>query len=62
MKNKTIVLTAVLLLISIGNYFRIVSVDNFRTIEFISIFAIGGLSGVLLTQIMKMLKDNKKTS
>ena len=62
MENKVIVVTAVLLLISIGNYFRIVSDGSIRTVEFISIFAIGALSGVLLTQIIKTLRDKNKTS
>lgn len=57
MKNRGIVFTAVLLMISIGNYFRLVSEGNIRTVEFISIFAIGALSGVLVTQIIKILKN-----
>lgn len=56
MKNKAIIITAVLLIISIGNYFRIISDSSIRTVEFISIFAIGALAGVLLTQIFKIVK------
>ncbi len=55
MKNQVIVITAVLLVISIGNYFRIISDGSIRTVEFISIFAIGALAGILLTQIFKRL-------
>jgi hypothetical protein len=62
MKNKLIVFTAVFLMISIGNYFRIVSDGNIRTVEFISIFGNGALSGVLLTQIIKTLKDKNKNN
>lgn len=57
--KKKIVITAVLLIISIGNYFRIISNGNIRTVEFLSIFAIGALTGVLLTQIFKNLFDKK---
>jgi len=57
MKNRSIVFTAVLLVISIGNYFRIVSDGSIRTVEFLSIFAIGVLSGVLLVQVIKAFKD-----
>jgi hypothetical protein len=62
MKNRIIVFTAVFLMISIGNYFRVVSDGEIRTVEFISIFAIGALSGVLITQIISILKDKNKTT
>lgn len=57
MKNKAIVFTAVFLVISIGNYFRIIADGSVRTVEFLSIFAIGVLAGVLLTQIVTTFKD-----
>ncbi|MCX6233774.1 MAG: hypothetical protein NT175_03505 [Bacteroidetes bacterium] len=60
MKNKVIVIPAVLLIISLGNYFIIFSKGSIRTVEFLSIFIIGVLSGVLLTQIFKAIKDRKK--
>ena len=59
MKNKGILFTIALLTISIGNYFRIISNGTVRTVEFISIFAIGALSGILLIQIVKALKERK---
>jgi hypothetical protein len=62
MKNKVILFTAVFLIISIGNYFRIVSDGSIRAVEFVSIFAIGVLSGVLLTQVVKTFKDKNKTT
>jgi len=57
MKNKVIVITALLLIVSIGNYFRIISDVTIRTVEFLSIFAIGALAGILLTLIIKMVKN-----
>lgn len=60
MKNKVIVITAVFLIISIVEYFRIISNGSIRTVEFLSIFVIGVLSGVLLTQIIKAIKDRNK--
>jgi hypothetical protein len=53
MKNSKSLITGVLLIISIGTYFRIISDGSIRTVEFLSIFAIGGLAGILLTQILK---------
>jgi hypothetical protein len=55
MKNKTILIAAILLIISIGNYFRI-SDNNVRTVEFVSILAIGMFAGVLAGEIIKKLK------
>ena len=60
MKNKNIVIPAVLLIISIVEYFRIISDGSIRTVVFLSIFVIGVLSGVLLTQIIKAIKDRNK--
>jgi uncharacterized membrane protein len=60
MKNRAISITAILLIISLGNYYRIISDGNVRTVEFLSIFAIGALSGVLLTQIITAIKDKNK--
>ena len=62
MKNKVIVFAAVFLAISIGNYFRIISDGSIRTVEFLSIFVIGVLSGVLLTEIVKTLIGKNKAS
>ncbi|MGV8993480.1 MAG: hypothetical protein ACOH1O_05210 [Flavobacterium sp.] len=59
MKNRALLITVILLIGSIGNYFRIISDNNIRTVEFLSIFAIGILTGVLFTQIVKMIKYKK---
>jgi hypothetical protein len=60
MKNKAIAFTAVLLIISLWEYFKIISDGRIRTVEFLSIFVIGLLSGVLVTQIIKAIKDRNK--
>lgn len=59
MKNKGIALTAVLLVLSIGNYFRIISDGSIRTVEFISVFAIGMLSGILLVQLITATRNKQ---
>lgn len=47
--TRNIAFIAVLLLMSIGNYFRMSSVAvNIRTVDFLSIFAIGALAGLLI--------------
>jgi len=60
MKTKAIGMTTVLLIISIGNYVRIASNSNVRAVEFVSIWAIGALSGLLIFQIIKVIKEGKK--
>ena len=62
MKKRAISVVAILLIISIGNYFRIISDGSVRTVEFLSIFAIGALSGILLTQITAAVRDKNKLS
>ena len=59
MKNKRIILIAVLFMISIGNYSRIIGNENIRTIQFLSIFAIGALSALLIKEIAELLKSKR---
>ena len=55
MKNRKIVIAAVLLIFFSGTYFGIISDGSIRTVEFLSIFAIGVLTGALLSQIFKKI-------
>jgi len=59
MKNRAIIITAILLIISIGNYSGFISDGSIRTVEFLSIFAIGVLAGILLTQLIIKMKNKK---
>ena len=58
MKNKPLIITLVLLIITIGNSFIFFSKSDIRTVEFIYIFIIGVLSGVLLMQIVISKRKN----
>lgn len=55
-KKRKIILT-VLLLLSLGNYARMDGTDDIRTVEFLSIFAIGALSALLVREVFG--KDNE---
>lgn len=55
-RKKRIVLS-VLLLLSIANFNRIVGTETIRTVEFLSVFAIGALSALLLREIISMIKN-----
>jgi hypothetical protein len=59
MKKNAILITAILLLISIGNFFSIISDGSVRAVDFLSILAIGALLGVLLTQIIITVRSKK---
>lgn len=49
--KKRKILLAVLLIISVGNYFRIVGNENVRDIQFLSIFAIGAITALLVKEL-----------
>ncbi len=53
------ILLAVMLMISVGNYFRIDGNDNIRTVQFLSIFAIGALTALLLRSIADEFNKTK---
>ena len=59
MKNRRVILIAVLFMISVGNYSRIIGNENIRTIQFLSIFAIGALSALLIKEIAELLKSKR---
>jgi hypothetical protein len=60
MKKNRIMMTGIFLIVTIGNYFRTAPNGHVRTVEFISIFVIGALSGILIMQIISAIKENKK--
>ncbi len=57
MKNGVLVITTILFIASIGNYFRITDHGQVRAVEFISILVIGILGGVLITALIQKLKQ-----
>ena len=60
MKNRRLILIAVLFMLSGGNYSRIIGNENIRTIQFLSIFTIGALSALLIKEIALLLKSKKE--
>ncbi len=57
MTNRKPAFIIVLLIISITNFYRIKGNENIRAVQFLSIFAIGLLTGVLINYIVKALKE-----
>ena len=60
MKSKAIGITALLLFMSIVNYTRLTAGTGMRTVEFVSCFAMGALTGILILQIAIAIKTRKK--
>jgi hypothetical protein len=58
-KRKRRILLAVLLLLSVVNYSRISANSTIRTVEFISVLAIGILTGLLLREFFENIVKKK---
>ena len=56
-KKRSRIIIAVMLLLAIANFSRLKGTENIRTVEFLSIFAIGALSGLLIYSIVSSLRD-----
>ena len=59
-KRKRRIPLAVLLLMSVVNYSRISANSTFRTVEFISVLAIGILTGLLLRELFESVAKKKE--
>jgi hypothetical protein len=57
MEKRKLLVIAVLLLISVLNYYRIKGIENIRTIEFLSIFVIGFLFSRLVFLLIEKFKN-----
>jgi hypothetical protein len=55
--NKKLIILAILLILTIGNYNRISSSDNVLTVGFLSIFAIGAISSLFLREVIVVIKN-----
>jgi hypothetical protein len=58
MENRRSIILAVALMLAVGNYSRIAGNENIRTVQFLSVFAIGAISSLLLREIIA--RFNKK--
>jgi len=62
MKRRKLVVLIMLLFFSIWNFYRIKGDENIRPIQFLTIFVIGALSGLLINSIVNMLKELNQQS
>ncbi len=58
--KQSVIATAILLVVVSGNYMRTSSGSNIRTVDFVSVFAMGMLAGVLLTQIILLVRQKRE--
>lgn len=56
--RKRAIVLAIMLIISIGNYTRIINQGTIRTVEFLSIFVIGALTALLIRELAIKIKGN----
>jgi len=60
MPKKRRIIIWIVLMLSIGNYARLKGNENIRAVQFLSIFAIGALSGILMQDIGQRIKREEK--
>jgi hypothetical protein len=60
MDKKRKVILAILLMITIGNYSRLAGSENIRAIQFLSIFVMGALSGLLINEFISLFKAKRE--
>ncbi len=61
-KRKRRIILAVLLMLTIGNFTRLKGNENIKTIQFLSIFVIGALSGLLIKEFVSSTKQKDEKS
>ena len=57
--NRRRIIFAVLFMLSIGNFSRIQGNENIRTVQFLSIFAMGMLFGLLVKEIVESIRNKQ---
>ena len=54
--NKKMLILAILFIVSLINFSRIGNFESIRTVEFLSIFALGAICALLIREIIATLK------
>lgn len=58
--NRRIIILGVLFMLSIGNFIRIKGNDDIRTVQFLSIFAMGMLFSLLVREIIESIRNKQQ--
>lgn len=59
-KKRRRAIVALFLILSIGNFFRLEGHETIRLVLFLTIFAIGILSGVLISDLSHLFRSKKE--
>ena len=59
MPKKRRIFIVFLLLLSVFNYSRIVNKENIRPVQFLSIFAMGALAGILIRDLVNTFRNKE---
>ena len=57
--NRRRIIFVVLFMLSVGNFSRIQANDNIRTVQFLSIFTMGMLFGLLVKEIAESIRNKQ---
>jgi hypothetical protein len=57
-KNRRIIILAVMLMLTVVNFGRILGDASIRTVEFLSIFVMGALSSLLVHELIVKFKSS----
>ncbi len=60
MEKKRRIIIAVLLMLTIVNFTKLTGNENIRAIQFVSIFAIGASSGLLINEFIILFKAKRQ--
>ncbi|HNP31955.1 MAG TPA: hypothetical protein PKN96_01535 [Flavobacterium sp.] len=58
--NRRRIIFAILFILSVGNFSRIQGNDNIRAIQFLSIFVMGMLFGLLVKEIVDSIRNRQQ--
>lgn len=59
-KNKTLVISALMLSLSFGNYIRLSDTECIKSIHVISILVMGASLGILLQELIQRIQQKNK--
>jgi len=58
-QRRPLLVITVFLVLAVGNFTRLQGNENIRAIQFLSIFVIGMLSGILIRELITLVRSKK---
>jgi hypothetical protein len=60
MKKKSLMITSLMLVISIGSLTRVIAHSHIRAVDFVSILTVGILTGIVIMQVVGFFKERTR--